>query len=373
MTRSKLTRISVENFKSIGERQDLNLSDVTVLIGANGSGKSNLLSVFRLLNYNSTGALQEYVSKSGAGSFTHYGTFANITILFYFESESHQNQYTLKLMPQLTNEILIHSEELVTQSRTAKGRRVDLISTFVSESHLKRDVLSGNDPNKVNKKAFYAILSGIRYFNFHDTSIESNIKKPSYVNGNPRLMHDGGNASAFLFWLKSSENTYPFYERIIKFIRMAYPQFHDFVLDPDRNQYNRLDFKDTAGPDGYVLSPFQLSDGTLRFTCLATLLLQPKETIPNVIVLDEPELGLHPTAISLLANMIFTAVENCQVILATQSPLLLDYFDIGQIRTIERKGKETVVNQPNAEELSEWLKEYSPGEIWQKNLIGAKP
>lgn len=372
--KSKLTRISVENFKSIGEKQELKLSDVTVLIGANGSGKSNLLSVFRLLNYVSTGALQEFVSNVGRpGALTHYGAFKDISIQFDFESDSHHNQYTLNLMPQQTNQILIHSEELVTEHKLGGGKRRDLLSPFSQESDLLKDALSGYDPKKVNKKVFNAILAGTRYFNFHDTSVESNIKKPSYVNGKPRLMHDGGNASAFLFWLKNSEETYPFYERIIKFIRMAYPQFQDFVLEPDRNQYNRLDFKDTGGPDAYVLSPFQLSDGTLRFACLATLLLQPKETIPNVIVLDEPELGLHPVAIGLLANMIFTATENCQVILATQSPLLLDYFDVSQIRTVEREGKVTIVKQPDAEELAGWLKDYSTGEIWQKNLMGAKP
>lgn len=130
-----------------------------------------------------------------------------------------------------------------------------------------------------------------------------------------------------------------------------------------------------VSPNDYVLLPEQFSDGTIRYIALATLLLQPKETMPNVIIIDEPELGLHPFAIIQLAEMIKEASINTQVIIATQSPGLVDEFEANQITIIERDedSESTLARKLDEEELSEWLTNYSLSELWNKNVLGGRP
>ena len=156
---------------------------------------------------------------------------------------------------------------------------------------------------------------------------------------------------------------------------MAYPSFKDFNLEPNlsNNRFNRLNFQDQSSPLDHAFGPHQMSDGSLRFCCLATLLLLPPDLIPKVIAIDEPELGLHPAAIELLAGMMYTASENAQVVVATQSPLLLDNFEPRHIRVIEREGASSYVREMDEESLHNWLETYTLGEVFQKNLVGGRP
>lgn len=147
------------------------------------------------------------------------------------------------------------------------------------------------------------------------------------------------------------------------------PDFQDFELTgyPENTSEIFLTWR-KAGVDA-VFSPNQLSDGTIKFIALATLLLAPERVIPKIIVLDEPELGLHPMAIHILANMVKQASENAQVILETQSSLLLDHFQPEDVIVADTKDGATDLNRLNSEELSEWLKNYSLSELWDKNVL----
>jgi len=139
--------------------------------------------------------------------------------------------------------------------------------------------------------------------------------------------------------MKHQKDGEKYYQRIVRYIKMAMPQFQDFVLEPSPRNENYILLNWLENGSEYLFGPHQISDGSLRFMALATLLLQPPKTLPNVIILDEPELGLHPSAISVLTGMIKAASQNSQIILATQSTHFVDEFEANSIVIVERDDK----------------------------------
>jgi predicted ATPase len=220
------------------------------------------------------------------------------------------------------------------------------------------------------------LLSGIRTYQFHDTSDTAKIKDRGYVDDAKYLRSDAGNLAAFLKRLKQQKKYAKYYARIVQHIQRVMPQFGDFSLEPLPNSedYVRLNWTDASGTD-YIFDPDQLSDGSLRFMALATLLLQPPELIPSFIVLDEPELGLHPFAISELAGMVRSASKHSQVLLATQSTRLVDEFSPESIVIVERSidRQSSVFIKPGLDKLQDWLDKYSLSELWEKNVLGGQP
>ena len=114
-----------------------------------------------------------------------------------------------------------------------------------------------------------------------------------------------------------------------------------------------------------------LSDGTLRFICLATLLLQPN--LPSVVLIDEPELGLHPAAIHVLAGMLQSASTRTQLLVATQSVTLVNQFELDEVWVVDRKEGESHFNHLKEADMSVWLEDYGLGELWEKNILGGRP
>ncbi|MCP4701872.1 MAG: AAA family ATPase [Gammaproteobacteria bacterium] len=187
------------------------------------------------------------------------------------------------------------------------------------------------------------------------------------------MRSDAGNLAAYLH---ASREIHPdCYERMADTIRLVFPSFSDFVLEPSpRNEkYILLNWREKGCPD-YLLGPHQLSDGTLRFMALAALLLQPAGKLPGMIILDEPELGLHPYAISVFAGMVKSVAAKTQVVIATQSTCLVDEFEPDQIAVISSEEMSgTQCKRLDQEKLSEWLADYSLSELWEKNLFGGRP
>jgi predicted ATPase len=165
------------------------------------------------------------------------------------------------------------------------------------------------------------------------------------------------------------------YEAIRDTIRLANPFFDDFLLRPHTDNENmiRLEWRE-KGSD-FPFQAYHLSDGTLRFICLTTLLLQPQ--LPSTILIDEPELGLHPYAIVILASLMRSAAERTQLIVSTQSVSLVNQFDAEDLLVVERRERdnmhETVIRRVDPQRLSSWLDEYSLGELWEKNVLGGRP
>jgi predicted ATPase len=349
-------KINIEGFKSI-RKAALDLGMVNVLIGANGAGKSNFLTVFQMISAMTAGELETFVGRHGrASSLLHYGPkrTRNLDVALTFEAETGESTYSFWLgftPPDSLNFV--------------KPIRVEM-----GAGHRETRLF---DEAKENKTAGVVqhLLRSCRVFQFHDTSQTSPMRQASYIGHSSWLATDGGNLAAFLYGLRTQQPRY--YERIVASIRQIAPFFKDFVLEPSRDNKRELflDWRD-ADPDGRF-GPHQLSDGTLRAMSLITLLLQPEEQLPNVVIIDEPELGLHPYAIEVIASLIKSASANAQIIIATQSPKLVDQFDPSEIIIAGRHGGETTLSRPDHAKLKEWLDEYSVGELWEKNVLGGRP
>ncbi len=369
----KLKNIYIKGFKSIDSEtgQSIPLGDVTVLLGANGSGKSNLVSFFSMLNFMTTGSLKPYVDKHGASRLLFYGPKKTETISFELQFEDNKafDTYSVKFSHGLPDRLVISGEKVTFRKRENAKAQEYFLESANNESGLK------NDARKTSQ-VLYLLLSRIRAYQFHDTSDTAKIKDRGYVDDAKYLRHDAGNLAAFLKMLHGHHKYSKYYARIIRHIQRVMPQFGDFDLEsvPGNKDYVRLNWKDSSGSD-YLFDPHQISDGSLRFMALAALLLQPPDLLPKFIVLDEPELGLHPAAIAELVGMVKIAAQNTQVLLATQSTRLVDEFEPENLVIVERDEQRhcSIFKKLNVEELSDWLARYSLSELWEKNVLGGRP
>jgi len=210
-----------------------------------------------------------------------------------------------------------------------------------------------------------------RLFHLHDTSDSAPMRRTAQIADNEFLRPDGENLPAFLYLLRERHGTS--YELIRRTISMVAPFFDDFHLQPDRLNPDTIRLAWRHRDSSKYFGAASLSDGSLRFMVLATLFLQPPELRPLTILVDEPELGLHPYAISLLASLARQASVETQVIMSTQSPLLLDYLEPEDILVTERhEGASRLVRLETAR-LASWLEDYSLGQLWEKNELGARP
>ncbi len=379
----KLKSLHIKGFKSIDniDGASIDFGDITVLLGANGVGKSNLVSFFNMMNYMMTGALQNFIGERGyADTFLYFGSqnTREITAQIKFEDERASDTYQFRLS-HAAGDILIFTEEVLSYHQTGQARAFNLqLNPAVRESDLIEYV---NRPSiREVEKRIAAVILGLlrncRVFHFHDTSASARVRGQGYIEDNRYLKSDAGNLAAFLYRLKENSNTVAYYARIVRYIQKVMPQFGDFDLAPSaqNNNYITLNWRDKTNLQ-HLFGSHQLSDGSLRFMCLAALLLQPKESLPSVIILDEPELGLHPSAITYLSGMIKSASLHAQVIIATQSPRLVDEFNLEDIVVVQRdmNTQSTKFLRKDPEELSAWLDEYSLSELWEKNVIGGQP
>ena len=371
MDQDKLKSICLRGYKSFRDAE-VKFGDITVLLGANGAGKSNLVAFFRMLNFLSTGALQDYIGRSGgSNSLLYYGrqTTAKMQAEVQFEGNDSTTRYIIMLADAAPDTLIFTEERVVFQQEDHPQPQDILLGAGHKESRLNSEAQSSDKTCQV----LSGMLSRCQSYQFHDTSLTANIRKSGYIEDAAYLRDNAGNLAAYLHTMQM---THPdCYRRIVDTIHLVFPSFSDFVLEPSpRNKkYILLNWRERGYAD-YLLGPHQLSDATLRFMALTALFLQPSDTMPSVIILDEPELGLHPYAISVFAGMVKSVAANTQVILATQSTRLVDEFEPDQIAVLELEEESgTQFKRLNPEKLSEWLKEYSLSELWEKNIFGGRP
>ena len=225
-------------------------------------------------------------------------------------------------------------------------------------------------PARINDVVVPAMRSW-RLYHFQDTSSSAYIKQIHNINDNVYLRDDARNLAAFLYRLKNHHVSH--YERIVKTIRMVAPFFGDFHLRPTvaNSEKIQLEWMEVGHDEPFTASV--LSDGTLRFMCLATALLQPEEFTPASMIFDEPEIGLHPFAIAVLAGMTQSVSQRRQLIVSTQSVELVNEFDAEDLIVVNKRARTSEVRRLEIEPLREWLEEYSLGELWKKNLLGGRP
>ena len=260
------------------------------------------------------------------------------------------------------------TEERVTFMRMGANKPtvVDLGAGH-SETNLLRAADDGNQTASVALR----LLRSCRLFHFHDTSESSAARQPCYVEANRFLYPDAGNLAAMLYLFREQHPTA--YRRISATVRQMVPDFAGFVLEPSKLNERQILLNWTHKDREYEFGPHQLSDGSLRFIALATLLLQPEEKLPLLIALDEPELGLHPAALEILAGMSRAVSEHSQLVFATQSSVFLDHFEPQNILVVNSRSGTSEFQRLDVEKLAAWRADYSMGEIWEKNVVGGGP
>lgn len=362
-----LQHIEIKGYKSIKEIS-IQLNSINILIGANGAGKTNFIRFFNFLNSIIENRLQQDTRKEGgAHAILHYGS--KITKGISSTVSFGHNSYTFFLDSTQDNSFYF----LIEQANFHGDGYAHPYDALLNASGHNESLLQSRAVNNQCPVCSHIIdaIKGWRVYHFHDTSATALVKKPGTINDNEFFRYDAENLAAFLYLLKHQYRIV--YENIRKTIRIVFPFFDDFHLRPDPYNENYITLEWHEKGSDYPFGAYNLSDGTLRFICLTTLLLQPKKFLPSVIIIDEPELGLHPLAITLLASLIKSAALNAQIIISTQSVNLVNHFEAEDILVVDRDRDHTRINRLSSDSLKDWLTDYNLGELWEKNIIGGRP
>lgn len=359
----KLDRITIRGYKSIRSLENFELSRMNLLIGANGAGKSNFISFFRMLAELFEQRLQLFVQEQDGPDALLFGARKRTEQL---EAELFfgRNGYRFSLVP-AGKRLVFSREETYFEGDFASFWRP--LGSGHEEARL---------PEAKDAIAPYVrkAVTSWRIYHFHDTSTSSPIRQAQAVRDNLRLKPDAGNLASFLRHLRSFDPEC--YRKIVEVVRRVAPFFGDFVYREDPGEMIELEWYEVNDPDT-VLGPRQLSDGTLRFICLATLLVQATRPIqlslPATILIDEPELGLHPFALSILAALMSQASEKCQLIISTQSVDLVNEFAPENVVVVSRRDGASHLERLDAKRLQEWLEDYALGDLWKMNVLGGRP
>ena len=369
----KIDTISVEGYKSFARIDQFALHNLNVLIGANGAGKSNFLSLFRMLTALSQGNLQTFVkSQGGPDALLHGGRkrSAQLGVELKFKPNGDiVNGYAVTLAPTLDNRLQFLKEEPWIIGPRTGGRHAKRypLGTAHEEARVTADRL-----NPVSGYVAHWMKSW-QQFHFHDTSDGAAVKRPHPSNDNLRLKTQADNLAAYLYHLRQLPHEESAYRRIVDTIKLAAPFFGGFVARDPVPELVELEWFEQTDPD----TPFRahtLSDGTLRFICLTTLLLQPPHLLPDTLLIDEPELGLHPFAINLLADMLKDVSQTKQLIVSTQSVELLNALEPQHVVVAQRVNGATTLERLDPALLQGWLDDYQDlGELWKRNVLGGRP
>ncbi len=375
--RAKIDRVRIKGFRSLADVEMSGLPDVTVMIGANGSGKSNFIRFFEMLSWMlRSQKLGEFVGRYGGADDQLFGgnkQTSRMEATVGLKTEAGQNEYRFILTHAHPDRFIFTEEACRFSSNDcptqAGWQYID--DSGYGEARIVEAAQSGKDLGVNPDTASYIVtlLRNCATYQFHDTSDESNFKKRWDVEDNNYLRSHGGNLAAVLHRLEQEDLKR--FKLICHYSGRILPVFDRFVIE---DSYGKVSLRWKAKWTDKTFGAHLTSDGSLRFFALVTLLNLPPEMLPDVILLDEPELGLHPTAIKLVAHMIKGLAKERQVIVATQSPLLVDAFGLDEIIVLDLKGGKSELRKLDPNEFSIWIEEdFTPGQLWEKNLFGGRP
>ncbi|MCL2725747.1 MAG: AAA family ATPase [Polyangiaceae bacterium] len=375
---TQLTQVRVEGFRSIKDAT-VDLGPINVLIGPNGSGKSNLLTALRLPSIMRAQGLRLFVGKEGGASrLLHYGAETTkefeIDLTFTEDSErwgSERWGYEARLGQRAGESLVFVKELLSLESDRRDGAWLD-----IGKGHLESQMARAQGwPHTLSRVE--QLVGGMGFFHFHNTSSTSPLRQNARQADSKYLHSDGSNLAALLYRLKRSAGedarvSWSLLEGLVRRVAPFIKTLDPDLVDPDNPDASsvRLHWTDERN---HRFDAHDLSDGTLRSIALFAALTQPPSTRPAFITIDEPELGLHPAAISLFAALVRSASAHSQILLATQSPALLDEFATDEIVVVERAGGETSFTRLDPKQLEAWLEDYSLSELYDKNVLGGRP
>jgi predicted ATPase len=361
----RIKSVSIQGFRSLAKIENLELPQLTVLIGANGSGKSNFIRFFDMLSWMLRGQnLQNFIVRQGGGDdqlFMGARHTSRISAEIRMEANRGANEYRFALAHLSAGDTLMFTDEAFRYSNNKILGKAEwiLLPGGVKEAGL----VESNDPTA---RVVVNLLKRCTTYQFHDTSPNAYIKQPWDVEDNLWMRSDGANLAPILLRLQERDITR--YKMIVRQITRVLPAFGDFVLQP---AYGKVSLRWRGKYSDKTFGPHLTSDGSLRLFCLLTLLNLPQETLPDVLFFDEPELGLHPHAITLVAEMLKKLSHTRQVFIATQSPYMVDCFALENIIVAASKDGATSLHNMPREQYQEWLDdEYLLSDLWLKDIVG---
>lgn len=369
---NSVNRLTIRGYKSIRELVNFDLGQLSVLIGANGAGKSNFISFFSLLRALVDQSLQLEVQRRG-GAAAHLFLGPKVTKKLTAKFEFARNAYEIELERTTSDGFVFAAEN----ARYHPDPNSTGTTRSLGKGHLEANLRDRKDdpgvyPGSKRGVASYVFeaVSNWVVYHFHDTSESAPVRSYVPVRNNEWLARDAGNIAAFLMRMRDQDAAR--YRMIRDTIRMVAPFFDEFHLrehkrtgDPE----TLLEWRQKGAQEPF--GPAQLSDGTLRFMCLVAALMQPAP--PATVLIDEPELGLHPYALGILGSLIKQAARRTQVIVSTQSAALLDHFSPEDVIVVDRQEAASTFKRLDAGSLKDWLESYSLGDLWQKNVLSGGP
>ena len=364
----RLKNVIVKGFRSIKE-MNLELGPINVCIGANGAGKSNLIEFFKMINELTAGRLQQYIATTGrATANLHFGpqVTPQLEAELTFEADQSRDSYGMRLFYAAGDSLVFAEETLSFLGRGYDSPRQISLGSGHQEALVRANI---EDQPLINILRNY--LNRCRVYHFHDTSQTARIRRHCNVGDTRWLMPDAANLAAILYRMKSMNEVT--YRRIVRDIAQIAPFFEDFDLEPAHPLETDILLNWRHRKSDLVFGPHQLSDGTLRAMCLIALLQQPVDDLPYLIIVDEPELGLHPHALELISSLFRAASKHVQILISTQSSTFVDAFDPGDIVVVDRISEATTFQRPRPEVLDSWLEDYSLGEIRDRRESSLMP
>ena len=368
--------VHIRGFRSLADVQLVDLPKSTVLIGANGSGKSNIIRFFEMVSWMlRSRRLGEFVERNGGGDDQLFGgrrITSRIEAEISLRADRGRNDYRFTLAHAHPDRFFF-TEEAFRFSDAARDTEAPW--QYLDSGHREAQIVEASQSaeypgaNTQTARVITRLLRSCAVYQFHDTSDDSNFNKLWDVADNEQLRSHGGNLAAVLHRLEQED--FRRYEYICKQIGRILPGFDRFDIT-ERYGKVRLRWRPKWGDK--TIGAHLTSDGSLRFFALATLLNLPPEMLPDVILLDEPELGLHPSAVDLIGGMINGLSAERQIIVATQSPLLVDTFDLDEIFTLDLEKGQTRINRLDPEQYRIWLDDdFTAGTLWEQSFFGGQP
>ena len=369
-----LDQLTLAGFKSIKQLDDFKLDRLNVLVGANGTGKSNLVDFFRMLRAMAEGGFQNFINDAGGAD----------GFLFNGPKETPQihaglafgaNGYRFTLEATVANEMVIREEATRFTAKDipgwiGRGWRAQGGNRKESALPVWKGQTNPFTSKRTVEAYVYEAVSSWTVYHVHDTSRTAPMRRDRSVRDYRELRPDAGNIAPFLLWMRGAFAER--YQRIRETVQLIAPFFDDFILEPQLkgdNEMVRLEWRQKGST--FPFQPWQLSDGTIRFICLTTALLQPNP--PSTMVIDEPELGLHPVALEAVAALLHDVGGRTQLVVSTQSPALLDHFEPEHVVVVERSEGASVFRRLERDALEHWIEDYSLGELVRKNVIETGP
>jgi predicted ATPase len=358
--------LTIAGYKSIRDLRDFELRNLNVLIGANGAGKSNFIDLFRMLPEIVAQRFQRFIQdEGGPDALLHFSrkTTEEICVELSFGDRG----YSFVLLPNGDSGLIFEDERLWAAAPPLPGTLFADTEHVLGIGHLESRLKESTDSPMSD---VWKTVEEWRIYHFHETGAMARLRQRHASFDTRSLKVDGENLAAYLNMLRYEHPGN--YRMILYAIRLVAPFFDDFVAPTVMDSEVELRWTEKGRPDT-VLGPHALSDGTLRFMCLCTLLLQPWRLMPATIIIDEPELGLHRHAIATLSDLLRRAAERRQLIISTQSVELLNCMEPEDVVVVDRKDDASTFNRLDSAELADWLKEASLGELWQQNVLGGRP